>query len=635
MKIMLTPPIAAISAALSALVSFTAVANPTVTITSVTQNIPWNGKVNIAYTIGGERSAGTWQLVFSGTIGEGAPFTLSTFESAPSMDVGDHVVVWNAGADGAVFGTNPFVASVKLNRADIVYDGEYMVIDVSGGRDAASYPVTFTEADSTADFNVDEYKHNKIVLKKVKAGTFLMGSPEDEEGRNITFYNYNVGGPETPHYVKFSKDFYFGVFPVTIDQFSNVVEFVNTPWGVSKGGDLPIDSQPYNRLVADNGFFKVFNGKTVFNGVSFAGFNFPTESQWEYVCRGGTTTAYWFGATPAEYETYCGKWGGQGGYWAYTVGTYPANPWGFYDLLGTGFEYCQDHVGAYPAGTVENPAVDPVHGNGTGYVIRRSYSRTVENGYHEPYYYRSAERNSIAEATKNSMTGFRLQVTRDDMDEYEAVSMASGVIFDTDTSKESVADAAVTFASDELIYDGTVKTPVMTVTVGGKTLVEDTDYTVAYSDPVNAGTCRVTLTGKGHYSGTKTAEFYISYPQVGEEATAKAAMDFRNGVLEVLAPGTLFRIAHNNTVDWQKGGVASGTVKARVAFAPLASAEATPDEGDFVTAVEADGEGTFKWIPPANGLYLARLQVVDGEAVVSTLTRVLKVTKSGIMIIVR
>ena len=633
MKIKLTPPIAAISAALSALVSFTAVANPTVTITSVTQNIPWNGKVNIAYTIGGERSAGAWQLVFSGTIGEGAPFTLSTFESTPSMDVGDHVAVWNAGADGAVFGTNPFVASVKLNRTDIVYDGEYMVIDVSGGRDAASYPVTFTEADSTADFNVDEYKLGKIVLKKVKAGIFLMGSPEGEEGRNKTLYNYPTGGEETQHYVKFSRDFYFSVFPVTCTQFSNVVAYGNAPWGT---GDIlmkPVNCQTYTQLRANGGFFSVLNAKTAFLGMPLSGYNLPTESQWEYVCRAGTTTPYWFGETGDDYVKYCGKWGS----YATVAGTFPANPWGFYDMMGGNLMMCRDLQGAYPAGTADNPAIDPVHGDGvSGYAIRRGYaSCTVDAGTQEVYFYRSACRESIAQGNKNSATGFQISITRSDMDNYEAAATAEGVTFDTDTSKEAIADATVAFAADELIYDGTVKTPVMTVTLGGKTLVEDTDYTVAYSDPVNAGTCRVTLTGKGHYSGTKTAEFYISYPQVGEEATAKAAMDFRNGVLEVLAPGTLFRVAHNNTVDWQKGGVASETVKARVAFAPLASAEATPDEGDFVTAVEADGEGTFKWIPPANGLYLARLQVVDGEAVVSTLTRVLKVTKSGIMIIVR
>lgn len=639
MKIMLTPLVVAISAAFLVLAPFSAVANPTVTITSVTQNIPWNGKVNIAYKISGERSEGVWQVVFSGTVGGGEPFNLSTFESTPSVDVGEHVAVWNAGADGVLFGTNPFVASVKLNRTDIVYDGEYMVIDVSGGRDALSYPVTFMEAESTASFNVEEFKHGKIVLKKVKAGTFLMGSPEDEEGRNITLYNYSVGGPETEHYVKIFKDFYLGVFPVTIDQFSNVVAFAKEPFGVSKGGNLPIERQSYNNLVDADGFFDVFNKKALFNGVSFAGFDFPTESQWEYACRAGTTSAYYFGETGEDYETYCGKWGGQNGYWAYAVGTYPANPWGFYDLLGTGFEYCQDHIGAYPAGTMEDPAVDPVHGNGSDYVIRRGYSRSIEPGadniWRHPYFYRSAARNSIGPGAQNGQTGFRLQITRRDLDNYETVATAEGVIFDTDTTKEPLRDATVTLAADEFVYDGTEKKPAMSVMLGGKTLTDGEDYTAAYSDPVNVGVCTVTLTGLGHYLGTKKFAYYILHPQVGAEVQAKASLDFRDGVLEVRTPATLFRIAHNNTPDYLKGGIASDTVKARIEFAPLASEETTPDEGDFMTAVEADGEGTFKWLPPSSGLYLARLQVVDGEAVVSTLTRKLKVVKSGIMVIVR
>ena len=67
----------------------------------------------------------------------------------------------------------------------------------------------------------------------------------------------------------------------------------------------------------------------------------------------------------------------------------------------------------------------------------------------------------------------------------------------------------ISLGTTEYIYDGTAKTPTVTVKDGEATLVENTDYTLAYTDNTNAGTATVTATGKGNYSGTKTATFTI------------------------------------------------------------------------------------------------------------------------------
>jgi hypothetical protein len=81
-----------------------------------------------------------------------------------------------------------------------------------------------------------------------------------------------------------------------------------------------------------------------------------------------------------------------------------------------------------------------------------------------------------------------------------------------------VADDANTFVltlnPTEFVYDGTEKTPAVTVKDGETTLVENTDYTLAYANNVNAGTATVTATGMGNYSGTKTAEFIIKKAEV-------------------------------------------------------------------------------------------------------------------------
>ena len=85
----------------------------------------------------------------------------------------------------------------------------------------------------------------------------------------------------------------------------------------------------------------------------------------------------------------------------------------------------------------------------------------------------------------------------------------------------------ITLGTNEYTYDGTAKTPTVTVKDGEATLVENTDYTLAYTDNTNAGTATVTVTGKGNYSGTKTATFTIKTADITPTApTAKTGLVF-------------------------------------------------------------------------------------------------------------
>ena len=80
-------------------------------------------------------------------------------------------------------------------------------------------------------------------------------------------------------------------------------------------------------------------------------YTLPTEAQWEYACRAGTSTAYSFGDTitprQGNHENVVGK--------PTPVGTYPANAWGFHDLHGNVWEWCSDWYGDYPSGQVSDP----------------------------------------------------------------------------------------------------------------------------------------------------------------------------------------------------------------------------------------------------------------------------------------
>ena len=131
--------------------------------------------------------------------------TVSQLDGAP-VAVGTHEIVWNARKDWR--GNLSTNAQVQLtafytNRFDL-----YMVVDLSEGPTATRYPVTYTtvEPDPDSDYTCIS---NKLWLKRVNAGTFMMGSPSSEIGRLSN---------ETQHKVTLTKPFFAGVFPVTAAQ---------------------------------------------------------------------------------------------------------------------------------------------------------------------------------------------------------------------------------------------------------------------------------------------------------------------------------------------------------------------------------------------------------------------------------
>jgi formylglycine-generating enzyme required for sulfatase activity len=129
-------------------------------------------------------------------------------------------------------------------------------------------------------------------------------------------------------------------------------------------------------------------------------YTLPTESQWEYACRAGTTTAYSFGDTiPDKQANFHGKPGK-----TTPVGNYPANPWGFHDLHGNVWEWCLDLYGGYPVG----PARDPI-GPSTGKEgILRGGSWNYDGNL-----MRSACRDKDPQRNRHSILGFRLSLQRE------------------------------------------------------------------------------------------------------------------------------------------------------------------------------------------------------------------------------
>ena len=175
----------------------------------------------------------------------------------------------------------------------------------------------------------------------VAPGSFMMGSPLSEDGRFDS---------ETQHRVTLTKGFWLGKYEVTQAQWRSVMG--NNPSHFN-GDNLPVESVSWEDC-------QMFIQKI--NAQLSCGARLPTEAEWEYACRAGTTTAYFWGSSLNGDKANC-----DGNYPCGTtvkgpyrettapVGSYAANPWGFFDMHGNVWEWCSDWYGAYPAGSATDP----------------------------------------------------------------------------------------------------------------------------------------------------------------------------------------------------------------------------------------------------------------------------------------
>ena len=277
----------------------------------------------------------------------------------------------------------------------------YMIIDISGGSNAVSYPVTY-HSNFVLDVNDETYKTDKLVLRQIPAGKFIMGSPTNELGRDNN---------ETQHEVTISKPYYIGVYEVTQVQWSNVMG--RNPYNAN-GATMPLNdisytdirgaslgtNWPENNLVDAGSFMGKLRAKT--GNV----FDLPTEAQWEYACRAETTTAMNNGKdltntiSDASMDE-VGRYNLDLGECA-IVGMYVANAWGLFDMHGNIREWCLDKWDGrdYAAGSV----IDPKG------MAKNIPSAVARGGNCNTYakHCRSASRNYFNITDRNVDLGFRI-----------------------------------------------------------------------------------------------------------------------------------------------------------------------------------------------------------------------------------
>ncbi len=162
----------------------------------------------------------------------------------------------------------------------------------------------------------------RLELVEIPAGQFLMGSPPDEPGRK------EHEGPQ--HVVTFARPFWIGKYEVTQAQWQAVMG-ANPSW--HKGADWPVtgvnweDCQEFCRRLSAR------VGRTV---------RLPSEAEWEYACRAGTTTAYSFGDDVSRLREYAYFRHPDAVLRVQPVHSLKPNPWGLYHMHGNAWEWCAD-----------------------------------------------------------------------------------------------------------------------------------------------------------------------------------------------------------------------------------------------------------------------------------------------------
>ena len=317
-----------------------------------------------------------------------------------------------------------------------------LVLALAGYVQAVGADATQLTSQPAKEIALDLGAKVSLRLLLIPAGKFIMGSPESEEARHKD---------EVRHEVTISKPFYMGISHVTVSQFaafvkdsgyitdaekegwSESIEIKNgklltgkstngkfiakkaedASWrdpGFEQKGDHPVVQVSWNDAKAFCAWLSKRSGKTV---------QLPTEAQWEYACRAGTTTAFPWGDNPDDGKGWangadqslkkmlpdtdsgvtCFNWD-DGFVFTSPVGSFKANAFGLYDMIGNAAHWCQDRYGEYATVATTDPT-------GTDAGMARVVRGGSWNNY-GPRNCRSATRYRFNPKYRNERYGFRI-----------------------------------------------------------------------------------------------------------------------------------------------------------------------------------------------------------------------------------
>ena len=240
------------------------------------------------------------------------------------------------------------IVTVRLKAYPTNSPPNYMVVDLLGTK-----TVRYYESEGCLPGGVENliYRTEQMVFRKIPAAnaTFRMGSPTTEEGRTDN---------EDARYVTLTNDFYLGVFPVTQKQYSDLFAHqswlvTNTSWTNNPSSYQDAADSPYCPVdnIRTSYLRNIYGAHRSFEDVSLEQswlqkfrlqtgvyVNIPTECEWEFACRAGTTDPRYADDDVDDLAWHSGNSDGR----IHPVGQKKPNAWGLYDMLGNVWEVCRD-----------------------------------------------------------------------------------------------------------------------------------------------------------------------------------------------------------------------------------------------------------------------------------------------------
>lgn len=357
-------------------------------------------KIVMSYNLVSNDSSDTmpvFKLTMTADIGGKEPYVPKTLSGDGAKGViigaGPKKTIWDAGKDCKSYDTDSI--KIKFDVQEVSKSATYLCIDL------VKFTLHFQI--NPPDLSDNNCKTKELWLRRIEPGTFMMGSPI-EVGRYST---------EVQHEVTLTKAFYIGIFEVTQAQFKKIVGYNTSKFidptrpvervsfrvlrGVQDGWSWPksslIDSNYVYRLVKhrrnyvdedgypdyDEWYTEKYHDTFFYALRNKAGgllFDLPTEAQWEYACRAGTTTSLnnGFNVTALDKCSNLEKvgWYIDNAFYKKANETHPVgekdpNTWGLYDMHGNVSELCLDWYSTYGS----EPTTDPVGAQtGSGRVLR-------------------------------------------------------------------------------------------------------------------------------------------------------------------------------------------------------------------------------------------------------------------------
>jgi len=357
---------------------------PQVSNISYSQRIDQNGSrtklVDIQYDLDGNRSMYV-EFFFSHDGGSSFPVICSAMSGAAGADIQAGTsknATWDASVDWDKNFTEQGRIMIKATYSD-------QPTGFPGLEGNGSFQEPFHIVELNSSINLE--------MIWVEPGTFTMGTPITEAERDAN--------RETEHNVTLTKGFYLGKYEFTQAQYEAVMTgntngLSATPSEWPNNPNRPVEKVSWDDIQI---FLTRLNAQQSANIPAGWAYVLPTESQWEYACRAGTTTMFSWGndinATRANYWL-------SGLSQTRDVGYYDANPWGFFDMIGNVFEWTADWDDTtYPTGNLV--MIDPA-GPASG------SHRVLRGGSWHPdgTDLRTAQRRSNIPSFRYSYLGFRV-----------------------------------------------------------------------------------------------------------------------------------------------------------------------------------------------------------------------------------